>query len=231
MCPTPSGGCSGIKAKAAPAFSVSSSIPLGALIHNWRQDWGQGQFPFLFVQLPNYQVPWDKAGSAWAVLRESQLVVSQTVPKTAMAVTIDHGEPTNIHPKEKEPVGARLALAARAIAYGEKLIYRGPTYKSVSFKGGLATIDFDSVGEGLVAKGGDLKGFTIAGEDRVFHDAAAKIEGRRVIVSSPEVAKPVAVRYGWADWPDVNLFNASDLPASPFRTDSFPVAMVPAKQK
>lgn len=188
------------------------------MIRNWREDWGQGQFPFLLVQLAPFS---PSASTSWAVLRESQLVTSLKVPNTAMAVITDVGDAKNIHPKRKEPVGARLALAARAIAYGEKLNYRGPVYKSVSFDGNRAIVEFDT--SGLVAKDGDLKGFAVAGEDKVFHDAKATIDGNRVTVSSPDVAKPVAVRFGWSNCPDVNLFDSQGLPASPFRTDDFAV--------
>jgi sialate O-acetylesterase len=195
---------------------------LSNLIRNWRDDWGQGEFPFLFVQLPPYnKLPWDKAGIAWAVLRESQLVTSLTVPHTGMAVAMDHGEAENIHPKEKEPVGARLALAARAIAYGENVHYLGPALKSVSFSGDRAIVELEA--SGLVAKDGDLKGFAVAGDDQIFHPARATIMGLRIIASSPDVAMPIAVRYGWANFPEVNLFDSQGLPASPFRTDNFPL--------
>jgi sialate O-acetylesterase len=129
------------------------------MIRNWREDWGQGQFPFLFVQLAPYA---PSTSTSWAVLRESQWVTSLKVPNTAMAVITDVGDPKNIHPTRKEPVGARLALAARAIAYGEKVGYRGPLYKSVSFDGNRAIVEFDT--SGLVAKDGDLKGFAVAGK-------------------------------------------------------------------
>ena len=144
----------------------------------------------------------------------------QKVPKTAMTVITDVGNETDIHPTQKEPVGARLALAARAVAYGKKITYSGPIYDSMKVDGSRAVLNFKHVGTGLMAKGGDLKGFTLAGEDGKFPSATAVIEGDKVVVSSAEVAKPVAVRYGWANTPDVNLFNKEGLPASPFRTDA-----------
>jgi sialate O-acetylesterase len=136
-----------------------------------------------------------------------------------MAVITDIGNETDIHPTQKEPVGARLALAARAIAYGEKITYSGPVYQSMKVEGARAVLSFTHLGTGLLAKGGDLKGFTIAGADGSFTSATAVIEGDKVSVSSLTVAKPVAVRYGWANTPDVNLFNKEGLPATPFRTD------------
>ena len=144
-----------------------------------------------------------------------------------MAVITDVGDKDDIHPAKKEPVGARLARAARGIAYGEKLIYSGPVYRSMTVEGNKAVISFDHVGRGLVAKDGDLKGFAIAGKDRKFVWAKAEIDGDRVVVSSPDVQNPVAVRFGWADFPVVNLFNKEGLPASPFRTDSFPMVTGP----
>ncbi|MBI2844278.1 MAG: sialate O-acetylesterase [Armatimonadetes bacterium] len=213
-------------------------IAFTTMIRNWRDNWGQGDFPFLFVQLAPYfrhqpdakdtpNIPTEPGESSWAVVRESQLLTSLNVPKTAMAVITDYGDPNDIHPHEKEPVGQRLALAARAIVYGEKVTYSGPVYKSIKIKGDRATISFRQAGSGLVSKGGELAGFTIAGEDRKFVNAKAKIQGDQVVVWSPEVLNPVAVRYGWADYPIVNLFNKEGLPASPFRTDDFPLLSEP----
>ena len=183
-----------------------------AMIQNWRQAWGEGKFPFLFVQIaPHFRMTPE--------IREAQLLTWQKDPYTAMAVITDIGNETDIHPTQKEPVGARLALAARAIAYGEKITYSGPVYASMKVKGNQAVLSFTHIGTGLLAKGGDLKGFTVAGADGQFTSATVTIEGDRVIVSSPNVAKPVAVRYGWANVPDVNLFNKDGLPATPFRTD------------
>jgi len=182
------------------------------LIKCWRDDWGLPELPFLFVQIAphNDMVP---------EIRESQLLTWQQTAKTAMAVITDYGHPTDIHPKPKEPVGARLALAARAVAYGERVEYSGPVFAGMKVRGGKTTLSFTHVGGGLVAKDGALKGFTIAGSDNKFIPAEAVISGSTVIVSSKEVTQPVAVRYGWANVPDVNLFNKDGLPATPFRTD------------
>ncbi|MDT7893779.1 MAG: hypothetical protein LASZOEIN_002094 [Candidatus Fervidibacter sp.] len=193
-----------------------------ALINSWRRAWGY-EFPFLFVQLANFleRKP-EPTESAWAELREAQLLTLKTVPKTGMAVAIDIGEANDIHPRNKQDVGKRLALAALAIAYGQKIVYSGPIYRSMRIEGNKIRIFFDHVGSGLVAKGEKLTGFAIAGEDRKFVWANAKIEGNTVVVWSEQVPKPVAVRYGWADNPDCNLYNKEGLPASPFRTDDWP---------
>jgi sialate O-acetylesterase len=144
-----------------------------------------------------------------------------------MVVITDFGDPTDIHPKQKEPVGRRLALAARAVAYSERIEYSGPIYDSMKVKGDQTILRFKHTGTGLVASGGDLKGFTIAGDDRKFVSAQARISGNKVVVWSPSVKNPVAVRYGWANYPIVNLFNKEGLPASPFRTDDFPLLTGP----
>lgn len=183
-----------------------------AMIKSWRDAWGQGEFPFLFVQIAPHN-------GMCPEIREAQLISWQKTPKTAMAVITDYGEAGNIHPKYKEPVGARLALAARAIAYDEKIEYSGPVFESLKIDGNRAILQFTHVGQGLKAKGGELKGFTVASADKKFVDAKARIEGDTVIVSSDTVAKPLAVRYGWVNVPDVNLFNKNGLPATPFRTD------------
>lgn len=216
------------EANAGAAYEYRTLFPM--MIKSWRDAWGQGEFPFLFVQLAPYmKINPEPEESKWAELREAQLLTSQHCPKTAMAVITDCGNPDNIHPTAKEPVGGRLALAARAIAYGEKVIYSGPIYKSMKVKGDKAIVYFNSIGDGLVAKDGDLKGFTIAGEDMKFYNATAKIGGNKIVVTSPNVPKPVAVRYGWAYCPVVNLYNANGLPASPFRTDDFQMLTGPKK--
>jgi sialate O-acetylesterase len=156
-------------------------------------------------------------------LREAQLHIAQNVPHSGLAVAVDIGDAKDIHPKNKQDVGERLALAALAIAYGLKNEFSGPVYRSMKVEGETVRLSFDHTNGGLTAKGGDrLTGFAIAGEDRRFVWAEAKIEGKDVIVSSPMVKKPVAVRYGWADNPALNLYNGSGLPASPFRTDDYP---------
>ena len=206
------------------------------MITNWRLDFGQGDFPFLMVQL----APWDRnkkrelseitkepTESDWAELREAQLLTTKMLPKVGMAVITDVGDKDDIHPAKKEPVGARLARAARGIAYGEKGTHSGPIYHSMRIERNKAFIKFEHTGRGLVAKDGELKGFAIASQDRKFVWAKAEIQDNEVVVSSTEVPHPVAVRYGWADYPVVNLFNKEGLPASPFRTDAFPMLTGP----
>ena len=183
-----------------------------AMIADWRSLWGEGNFPFLFVQLAPYR-------GTGPEIRESQLLTLSKSTNTAMVVTTDHGAANDIHPTEKEPVGQRLALAARALAYGERIEYSGPLFREVRFRGSNAVVSFTHVGVGLVARGGDLKGFEIAGTDGTFVPASAAIEGMNVVVSSPGVQVPSAVRYGWTNVPGVNLFNAAGLPASPFRSN------------
>ncbi|MEO6184627.1 MAG: sialate O-acetylesterase [Verrucomicrobiota bacterium] len=183
-----------------------------ALIRNWRQAWGQGDFPFLFVQIAPY-------AQMKPEIREAQLITAQRVPRTAMVVTTDVGEETDIHPKKKEPVGARLALAASALAYGEKIEFSGPVYASMKTQGAKVILSFTHVGGGLMAKRGDLKGFKIAGVDGNFVPATANIDGDTVVLSNASVKNPAAVRYGWDRVPEVNLFNKDGLPATPFRTD------------
>jgi sialate O-acetylesterase len=195
---------------------------LPALIADWRSQWRQGELPFLYVQLPNFnEVQYTPAESQWAELREAQLD-ALSVPGTAMAVTIDIGEWNDIHPLDKKDVGERLALAARHLAYGEhQLVYSGPIYRAASVDGNKIIVRFTSVGGGLVAKGGgELSGFAIAGADKHFVWADARVEGDAVVVSSDAVPKPLWVRYAWADNPEgANLYNSEGLPASPFRTD------------
>jgi len=183
-----------------------------ALIADWRRAWGEGDFPFLFVQIApfRYNTP---------EIREAQLLTLQRTKNTAMAVTIDCGDANDIHPPHKQPMGARLALAARALAYGEKIEYSGPLFDSMKVEGANAVLHFTHLDGGLVAKDGELKGFTVAGADKVFHPAQGKIVGETVVVNSTDVPQPVTVRYGWANVPEGNLFNKAGLPASPFRTD------------
>jgi sialate O-acetylesterase len=197
-------------------------LPL--LIRDWRARFNVGDFPFLIVQLADYldrrETPSD---SEWARLREAQLYVSQTVPRSGLAVTIDIGDAKDIHPKNKQDVGRRLALAALAVAYGQQNESSGPVYRSMKVEGDAIRLTFDHTDGGLVAKDNDcLKGFAIAGADRKFVWADAVIKGKGVVVSSAQVKNPVAVRYGWADNPACNLYNKAGLPASPFRTDDFP---------
>jgi len=194
---------------------------LPALITDWRQKWGQGDFPFLYVQLPNFmEVKDHPSESNWAELREAQLK-TLSVPNTAMAVIIDIGEWNDIHPLNKEDVGKRLALAAQKVAYGEEeVVYSGPIYQAMKIEGNKIVLTFTNTGSGLVAKGdAELKHFAIAGADKKFVWAKAKIEGDKVIVSNVDITNPKAIRYGWADNPQgANLYNKQGLPASPFRT-------------
>jgi sialate O-acetylesterase len=194
-----------------------------AMITNWREDWGQPgparDFPFLFVQLANFMGRKAEPGeSGWAELREAQ-TMTLSLPKTGMAVIIDIGDAKDIHPKNKLDVGRRLALAAQHVAYGKDLVYSGPMFDTMTVTGDKACLRFKHVGGGLEAKGDKLTGFAIAGEDRKFVWAEAKIEKDAVVAWSPAVPKPVAVRYAWADNPECNLTNKEGLPASPFRTD------------
>lgn len=202
---------------------------LPAMIKGWRTAWRQGDFPFMIVQLANYNDPRPKRN--WAELREVQYLVSKTVSNTGLAVAVDIGEPENIHPLDKQDVGKRLALAARDVAYGEKdVIASGPVYDSMKIEGGKVRIVFSNIGGGLEAKGGELRTFTIAGDsppaagkalaDGQFVEAKARIDGNSVIVWSEQIKDPVAVRYAWANNPEgCNLYNKEGLPAVPFRTD------------
>ena len=194
------------------------------LIQSWRSEW-QGassrDFPFLWVQLPNFgaidRVPPTRA--SWALLRESQ-EAALSLPNTGQAVAIDVGDPGDIHPRDKEPVGKRLALVARKIAYGEKIVASGPTYRSHSIRGNEVVIEFDNIGGGLVSRTGEnVRGFAIAGADQQWAWANARIDGKRVIVSSPQVSAPVAVRYAWGNSPGgLGLYNREGLPAGPVST-------------
>jgi len=186
-----------------------------AMIADWRSDWREGNFPFLFVQIANFT---STPEESWAVVREAQRR-TLSVANTAMAVTIDIGTPDNVHPPDKQDVGHRLALAARALAYGENVEYSGPLYRQTSVDGSELKVWFDHDASGLVAKGGPLTGFEVAGKDHKFVPATAKIEGQSVVVSSPDVSQPEFVRYGWANSPTVNLFNGAGLPASPFTSE------------
>ncbi|MBN2425138.1 MAG: beta galactosidase jelly roll domain-containing protein [Calditrichaceae bacterium] len=195
-----------------------------ALISDWRKHWQQGDFPFLYVQLPNFMEAKSEPGeSQWALFRESQLQALST-PNTAMAVAIDIGEWNDIHPLNKKDVGYRLALGARKIAYGDRqVVHSGPVFEAMHIKNGKIIVSFSNIGSGLVAKDQkELKHFAIAGKDKKFVQAFAKIEKDKVIVWSDAVPEPVAVRYAWADNPQgANLYNKEGLPASPFKTDDW----------
>lgn len=193
-----------------------------AMINDWRKHWNQGDFPFIFVQLANFMEEKDEPSeSNWALLREAQLkTLSQ--PNTGMAVITDIGEWNDIHPLNKKDVGKRLALAAQKVAYkDEKIVFSGPMYQSHEIKKGVIILSFSNVGGGLETKGSKtLQGFAIAGADKKFEWAEAKIMGEKVVVKSKNIAKPIYVRYAWADNPSkANLYNKEGLPASAFRTD------------
>jgi len=193
-----------------------------ALIADWRRLWKLPEAPFLYVQLPGFmEMNYLPSESQWAQLREAQLK-SLSVPNTGMAVAIDLGEWNDIHPDRKQEVGDRLALAAEKIAYGENVVYSGPIYQSASIDGNKITISFSNVGSGLTTNDGEeLREFAIAGADKKFVWATAKINGDKIIVWNDAVTNPLYVRYAWADNPDgANLYNKEGLPASPFRTDS-----------
>ena len=196
---------------------------LPTLITDWRGRFGVGEFPFLVVQLANFMARQkEPVEPGWAYLREAQLLTALRLRNVGLAVTIDIGEARDIHPKNKQDVGRRLALAALALAYGRDLEYSGPIYKKMQVEGNKIRLFFDHVDGGLVARGGGkLKGFAVAGKDRKFFWADAEIDGRTVVVSSPEVPEPAAVRYAWANNPVCNLYNEVGLPASPFRTDDW----------
>jgi len=182
------------------------------MIRDWRNAWNEGDFPFLLVQIAN----WNTAPEdLWPDVRNAQRQ-ALALKNTGMAVTIDIGDAVDIHPKNKQDVGLRLALAARAIAYGEKIEWSGPLYRQVTQEEHALRVWFDHA-SGLVAKGAELTGFEVAGTDGKYVSADAKIEGASVVVSSSAVAEPVSVRYAWAANPTCNLFNREGLPASPFQ--------------
>jgi len=203
------------------AYQYRTLFP--AMIRNWRAAWGEGDFPFYFVQLANWQpVKADPGESEWAELREAQSMTLREA-HTGMAVIIDIGETNDIHPRNKVDVGHRLAVLALAETYGEKIEPAGPLYDAFSVEGNKIRVKFKHLGSGLkTSDGAPPRGFAIAGADHKFHWAEALIEGSTVVVWSSDVAQPVAVRYAWADNPAANLYNKADLPASPFRTDDWP---------
>lgn len=203
-------------------FAQLYEYQLPLLIADWRARWGQGEFPFAWVQLANYRQVTNTPSpvSHWARVREGMLK-SLAVKNTGMAVAIDIGEADNIHPKNKQEVGRRLGLWARANVYREKVPFSGPIAVGHKISGSEMIVSFKHTDGGLVARDGELSGFVIAEADKRWHWAKARIEGERVVVSSPEVKSPVAVRYAWADNPKCNLYNGAGLPASPFRTDTW----------
>jgi sialate O-acetylesterase len=206
------------EANSGPDRAPYYQYQLPLLIQNWRTRWGRGDFPFAWVQLPNFDAP----GRTWPVVREAMLK-SLHVRNTGMAIAIDIGEAGNIHPKNKQEAGRRLALWALGAAYGQKGVTSGPLPAGHKIQGSGVVVSFTHADGGLVAKGGELKGFLIAGADKKWVPATARIAGNRVVVSSPQVAQPAAVRYAWSNYPECSLFNGAGLPASPFRTDNWAV--------
>jgi sialate O-acetylesterase len=211
------------ESNAGRAYQYRKAFPL--MIQDWRSHWKQGDFPFYFVQLASFNANHGTSehGSSWAELREAQSM-TLSLPNTGMAVTTDIGEATDIHPRNKQDVGKRLAAIALNRAYGRNNVFMGPVYKTINVEGTKIRVSFTSVGSGLMVKDkyGYLKGFEVAGSDQKFRYAKAWLEGNDVVVSCDEVSDPVAVRFAWADNPeDANLFNKEGFPASPFRSDTW----------
>jgi len=209
------------ESNAGHAYQYRKLLP--AMIQSWRKAWGQGDFPFYIVSLANFTPVKDEPGdSDWAELREAQTITANTVPHAGQSITIDIGEANDIHPRNKQEVGRRLALVALAKDYGKQIPYSGPTYDTMKVEGDAVRLTFKNTHGGLVARGGDtLKGFAIAGDDHKWYWADAKIDGDSVVVRSDKVQKPLAVRYAWANNPVCNLYNGAGLPAVPFRTDDW----------
>jgi sialate O-acetylesterase len=209
------------EANAGQAWRYRTVLP--TMIADWRRAFGQGDFPFYIVSLAAFMPRRDQPGDdAWAELREAQAFTASTVPNTGLAVAIDVGDPNDIHPTNKKPVGERLALIALAKEYGKTVTCSGPVYRQMQREGSAIRLSFDHTDGGLAVHGEKLAEFSIAGADRKWHWADAKIDGNQIIVSSPEVTDPVAVRYAWQSNPAATLFNGAGLPAVPFRTDNWP---------
>lgn len=198
------------EANASRGLQYRTLLP--ALIKNWRKEWGFGDFPFVIVQIPGWR-------NHSPELKEAQLLTTQKTSNTALVVTYDCDDTLDVHPGNKQPVGERMALAARGIAYGDIIEFSGPVYKSMKVVGNKAILTFTHTGSGLISKNGSLKDFSIAGSDKKFVPAKAEIVGNKVVVSAESVSRPVAVRAGWRLCPQMNLYNKENLPASPFRTD------------
>ena len=202
------------ESNAGPARASLYGKLFPAMIADWRSHWGQGVFPFLFVQIANFNAgPKDD----WSLVREAQRR-TLSLADTGMAVTIDIGDPDNVHPSDKQTVGARLALAARALSYHENVEYSGPAFREMSLENSRIRVWFDHAA-GLTARGGAPEGFEVAAADRRFVPATARIEGESILVASPQVEHPEYVRYGWQNVPAVNLYNSGGLPASPFTSE------------
>ncbi len=203
------------EANSTPDKAPFYHAQLTLLVNDWRARWGY-DFPFAWVQLPNF----GGAGRDWPAVREAMLK-TLALKDTGMAITIDIGEEKDIHPKNKQDVGRRLAAWALGTVYGQKVATSGPLPAGHQVRGSEVLLSFKHTDGGLVAKGGELKGFVVAGEDKQWKSARARIEGDKVIVSSADVKQPVAARYAWENWPTCNLYNGAGLPASPFRTDDW----------
>jgi sialate O-acetylesterase len=212
------------------------------LISDWREKWGRGDFPFLFVQLAGFTRDdiHGPGGIEWAIGRESQ-AKALALPKTGMVTAVDIGAGADVHPRDKLDVGKRLALVARHVAYGEDLVYAGPTFDKMNVEGGTIRVSFTNTGGGLMSAvppwhapnidptpASPVLGFTIAGADKKFVAADAKIDGNSVVLSSPQVAAPVAARYYWDNFTQANLYNKEGLPAFPFRSDAWDDVPSPA---
>ncbi|MBC7827998.1 MAG: sialate O-acetylesterase [Chitinophagaceae bacterium] len=205
-----------------PTATIYKDI-MEILISDWRKQWGMGNFPFIYVQLANHQkaVTEPVKNDPMVTVRDAQLQ-NLSIPNTAMVVAIDNadpGDPGNIHPKNKQEIGRRLALAALGLVYGEKIVYSGPVFEKMTVEGNKIRLHFKNAGNGLEVKGDTLYGFAIAGPDKNFTWADARIDGNSVVIYSATISNPVAVRYGWAKNSSANLFNKAGLPASPFKTD------------
>ncbi len=211
------------ESNAARAVQYETLLP--AMIGAWRKAWGQGDFPFLIVQLANFQPfvsdPVEQTG--WPELQDAQRLIAASVPNSGLVVANDVGEANDIHPKDKQTVGLRAAKLAESTVYGRDVVGGGPLYKSVKVDGTKAVVTFDHA-EGLHAKSGPVRGFALAGADQLWHAADAEIEGNTVVLTSPAVPKPVAARYAWkTNAADANLYNGAGFPTSIFRTDSWPL--------
>jgi sialate O-acetylesterase len=196
---------------------------LPAMIADWRKQFGQGDFPFYIVSLPAYKHRRDTpVDDDWAELREAQALTAKSVPNSCVAVTIDTGNPDNVHPIDKVEPGERLALCALGKHYGQDVTYSGPTLSRAELLAGAVRLHFDHTDGGLVVKGARLGEFSVAGDDHKWHWAEARIDGNTIVVSSPSVPDPKQVRYAWQANPEATLFNGAGLPAAPFRTDDWP---------
>lgn len=203
---------------AGRAAAYAARFP--GLVTSWRAHFGQGDIPFFWVQLANVDSSGGGPGEPWAYLREAQSR-ALSLPSTGQAVAIDIGDARNAHPANKQEVGRRLALIAKAKVYAIPVDYSGPVYREMAVEGSSIRVRFSFAGDGLTASGKPLQSFEVAGADRVFHPAGAVIQGDSVVARSFAVGNPVAVRYAWRNAPEANLYNGTGLPAAPFRSDDW----------